>query len=85
MHVNPLISPPPIAAAAVPLPMFCDNVVLPYEIVVPYSKYAVVAAPLGSAVPVNVTLVAVIFDALPVVTVGGVTEHALVVNVRSEP
>ena len=77
--------PPGIATAAVPLPMPWDAVVLPYDVVVPHWKYAVVEAPLGFTVPFNVAPVVVMAVALAVVTVGGVTGHADVRSVMSDP
>jgi hypothetical protein len=81
-QVNPAMAPPPTDTAEVPEPRLCDVVVLPYEIVVPYSNMAVVLAPFGFAVPFNVAPLKPMLLAAPVVTTGG---HKVVVNVASRP
>src|SRR5438105_1277716 len=64
--------PPPIDTAATPDPSDCTGVVLPYPVVNPYSKLALVAEPFGLAVPFSVALFIPIPVAVPVTTVGGV-------------
>jgi hypothetical protein len=53
-----------------PLPIDWDDVVLPYEVVVPHWKYAVADEPFGFTVPFSVAALAVMLVAAVVVTVG---------------
>jgi hypothetical protein len=68
--------------ALVPLPTDCDAVELPYAIVSPHSKYAVVDAPFGFADPLSAPPLEVILFAAVVVTVGF---DPLVVKETSDP
>ena len=43
---------------AVPAPAFATGVFVPYVVVLPYSKYQVVAVPFGLTVPLRVAVVA---------------------------
>jgi hypothetical protein len=81
-QVNPVIAPPESDTAEVPEPRLSKVVALPYDVVVPYSNNAVVEAPRGFTVPLNVAPVRLMPIAPPVVTVGG---QAVVANVASRP
>jgi hypothetical protein len=65
--------------ALVPEPIDCEVVVSNVDnvLLVPHSKYAVVACPFGFTDPFNVAEVRVIADAAVVVTVGGLRAVAL--------
>src|SRR2546422_792025 len=69
-HCRLAIVPPPIATALLPEPNACAGVVLPYAVVAPYWKNAVVALPCGLLVPFNVAPLWVTALAEPVATAG---------------
>ena len=79
LQVSPLRLP---LTTVLPAPaLSADGVavaVLPEEVVSPYSKLSVVAAPLSLAVPAIVAPVAVMLLALPVVAVGAAAYEKLV-------
>jgi hypothetical protein len=77
-----VIAPPPSGSADVPEPGLWEVVALPYDVVVPYAKNAVVLALFGFTVPFKVAPVRVMPLATPVVTVGG---QAVVANVAFRP
>ena len=79
---SPEMAPPPIPTADVPDPSAWLAVAVPYAVVKPYSKLALVAALFGFAVPFSVAAVAETALAAPVTTVG---RHAAVLNVASDP
>ncbi len=59
------------ATARVPAPAFLVGVRDPYRVVVPYSKYQLVAIPFGLSVPFSLADVSEIALAAPVTTSGG--------------
>jgi len=69
------------ATPLVPDPALVSDVLDPYAVVVPYSKWYVVEAPLGFTLPFTVAVVATTGSAACVATVG----FRSVVNVWSEP
>jgi hypothetical protein len=54
----------------VPAPAFWAGVLVPYPVLVPYSKYHVDGRPFGLTVPLSVAPVAVISVAAPVAATG---------------
>jgi hypothetical protein len=67
--------------AAVPVPALTAGVLVPYAVLVPYSKYTFVAWPFGLTLPFSVAVVSFTLEAAFVVTTGA----ADVKNAWSEP
>jgi hypothetical protein len=68
---------------AVPEPALLAPVFVPYEVLVPYSKYQDVDAPLGLTVPASVAEVGPMPVTGPVIAVGAAAARPIVANPMS--
>ena len=68
---------------AVPAPALATGVFVPYAVVLPYSKYQVVAVPFGLTVPLRVAVVALSAVTGPVIAAGAVAACATAATASS--